>query len=294
MFYQNLRTSKVKRSNSNYGFLSAVAFVLSVLMIFPACSDDTTTYTPEPPPSALVDMVALPGGTFQMGDINGRGYSNEVPVHAVTLSPFRISRFEITQRVYLEITGSNPSHHSGSDRPAEMMTWYEAVEFCNLLSKKEGLDTCYSGEESGIACDFAANGYRLPTEAEWEYACRAGTTTEYFNGNSETNLSSVGWYAGNANTATHNVGGKEVNPFGLYDTHGNVVEWCWDRYDPVYYRTSPSVDPRGPDSGTDRVQRGGSYFQANIEGCRSAFRSNYLAPKYGGRDTGFRVVRTGS
>jgi formylglycine-generating enzyme len=178
------------------------------------------------------------------------------------------------------------------------VSWYEAVEFCNELSRQEGLDPCYSGSGASMLCDFTANGYRLPTEAEWEYACRAGTGTDFYTGNMTHPLSSpldpaldhAGWYGGNSGASTHPVGEKEPNAFGLYDMHGNVYEWCWDWYGSGYYASSPAEDPRGPASGSYRVLRGGSWF-GNARICRSANRHG-IFPANRSNDSGFRLVRT--
>jgi formylglycine-generating enzyme len=178
-----------------------------------------------------------------------------------------MARTEVTQEQYEAVMGSNPSNFKGPDLPVERVTWYEAVEYCNELSRQEGLDPCYSGSGASMLCDFTANGYRLPTEAEWEYACRAGTETDFHTGNMTHSGSSpldpaldrAGWYFGNSGSTTHPVGEKEPNAFGLYDMHGNVWEWCWDWYASDYYASSPAEDPRGPASGSDRVVRGGSW-----------------------------------
>ena len=241
-----------------------------------------------------------------MGDIQGSGYDIERPVHDVTLDGFEISKYEITQGQYKSIIGLNPSHFSGSDDlPVEYVSWNDAVKFCNALSDTAGLDRCY--DESTWECDFSKNGYRLPTEAEWEYACRAETTTEYSTGDSENDLARAGWFYANSgneslfgrkwnytevtnnNCRTHPVGEKEPNAWGLYDMHGNVWEWCNDWYDSGYYASPQTADPVGSSSGSSRVYRGGSWGYS-AWGCRSANRLRYLgAGPYDG--IGFRVVR---
>jgi len=245
-------------------------------------------------------MVLVPAGSFRMGNITDHPHGTEAekPVHEVTITrPFLMTRTQVTQAQYEAVTGLNPSHFKGPDLPVEQVNWYEAVEFCNQLSRREGLNPCYSDSGDEIVCDFQANGYRLPTEAEWEYACRAGTETDYSTGNMtcpesfpiDPALHRAGWYRGNADDSTHAVGHKVANAFGLYDMHGNVWEWCWDRYDGDYYTMSPAKDPRGPDSGSYRVLRGGSWLNV-AKHCRSAYRF--------GNDSGtrlftygFRVVR---
>ena len=247
------------------------------------------------------DMVFIPAGTFWMGNITDSSdeASKEKPVHKVTITrPFLISRTEVTQDQYETVMGYNPSRFTGDDYPVDRVSWYNAIEFCNRLSKLEGLDTCYSGSLDSIVCDFTANGYRLPTEAEWEYACRGGTWTDFHTGNMMNSecipldpaLDLAGWYCGNANNRPHAVALKEPNSFGLYDMHGNVWEWCWDWYKSDYYSSSPIEDPHGPLTGWVRILRGGSWnFYAWT--CRSAFRGT-LDPSRKVDDFGFRIVRT--
>ena len=236
-------------------------------------------------------FVSIPGGTFEMGDIQEGGYNNERPVHTVTLTGFEMSLYEITQGQYKSIIGSNPSHFNGSDDlPVESVCWNVAVWFCNHLSDKARLDRCY--DESTWECDFSKNGFRLPTEAEWEYACRAGTTTKYYTGNSESDLARAGWYRSNSGRKTHHVGQKEANNFGLYDMHGNVWELCNDWYGSEYYSSSPLSNPTGPTSDSYRslrIVRGGRWIN-HARGCRSAHRSK-IYPTDTGYFIGFRVVR---
>jgi formylglycine-generating enzyme required for sulfatase activity len=244
-------------------------------------------------------MVLIPAGSFRMGDLTGTGYDREKPVHKVTISrPFLMSRLEVTQELYESVMGSNPSHFKGAKLPVEKVSWNDAVEFCNALSRKEGLKPCYSGKGKDVVCDFSANGYRLPTEAEWEFAARAGTDTDFHNGKmkhaGKTPLDPVlgrsGWYEGNAGRKSHPVGGKEANAFGLHDMHGNVAEWCWDFYSAKYYNESPSKDPRGPVKGPRRILRGGGWY-SDAKGCRSAFRVGSM-PEFTDYYNGIRLVRT--
>jgi formylglycine-generating enzyme required for sulfatase activity len=166
-------------------------------------------------------------------------------------------------------------------RSVECVTWFDAVEFCNKLSGFEGLAPVYtitgrmpaSGypiTNVAVTADFTKNGYHLPIEAQWEYACRAGTTTAWFHGDMEPGLENCAWYDANSGDKTHEVGKKTANAFGLYDMHGNVWEWCWDRYGE--YPTGTETDPTGGAvSGANRVGRGGSWHNS-AEGMRSAFR----------------------
>ncbi|MFC1552339.1 SUMF1/EgtB/PvdO family nonheme iron enzyme [Candidatus Latescibacterota bacterium] len=233
-----------------------------------------------------ITMVTIPGGTFLMGSPDG--FANEQPVHDVTISTFEMSKYEITQGQYESIIGVNPSSFkSGDNYPVEMVSWYDAVIFCNMLSDSDGLERCY--DESSWECDFSKNGYRLATEAEWEYACRAETETKYYTGNSDSDVENAGWFSGNSSSKTHPVGQKTANAFGLYDMSGNVFDWCNDLHGSEYYSSSPSNNPTGPTSGTDRVARGGSWYYG-VGHCRSAYR-DWGSPSSKRNYIGFRVVR---
>ena len=238
-----------------------------------------------------LETVQINGGTFTMGD-EGSTYSNEKPAHQVTVNAFKMGMYEVTQEQFLAVTGKNPSYFTDSPaageqqgkRSVEMVTWLDAVNFCNALSEIEGLTKVYYVYGGTVTMDRSADGYRLPTEAEWEYACRAGTDTQYSFGDNEIVIDDYAWTYGNSDNKTHEVGLKNPNPWGLYDMHGNVLEWCWDWYNENYYQSSPGTDPEGPASGDYHVERGGSW---NGD-CRCAQRhrttwdSNY--------NIGFRIV----
>jgi len=223
-------------------------------------------------------MVEIPGGAFLMGspDNEADRRGNEGPQHQVTISSFYMGKYEVTQAQWRAIAllpkvkialNSDPSRFEGDDLPVEQVSWEEAVEFCERLSRETGKT------------------YRLPTEAEWEYACRAGTTGPYAG-----NLDSMAWYVGNSGSKTRAVGTKQANGFGLYDMQGNVWEWCMDWYSDNYYNRSPSTDPVGPSTGSVRVNRGGGWY-SSAQSCRSAFRSEN-APDARYINLGFRLVRT--
>jgi len=202
-----------------------------------------------------VEMVLVPAGEFEMGST--RGDADEAPVHKVSLRAFLMDRYEVTQEQFDKLELSQPSHFRAPTNPVEMMGWSQAIKFCNARARAEGLEPCYN-EESG-ECNFEAGGYRLPTEAEWEYACRAGTTQDCFFGNEPRSAGEYAWFEGNAAQKTHPVGQKKPNPWGLYDLYGNVAEWCNDPYDKEYYRTSPADNPRGPGERPRYVLRGGAW-----------------------------------
>jgi formylglycine-generating enzyme len=254
---------------------------------------------PQPPGSPPPNFVRVEGGTFQMGTPSG-GNDNERPVHTVTVKSFNISKYQVTQKEWYEIMRTTvrqqrdmadkswPMRGEGDNYPMYYVSWYEVVEYCNRRSIKEGLKPAYRGSGDNIICDWNANGYRLPTEAEWEFAARGGIneylTTEYSGSNS---VGAVAWYDGNSGNSTQPVGTKAANSLGIHDMSGNVWEWCWDWYGS--YASGSQTDPRGAVSGTYRVLRGGSWFNS-AAGVRSASRYSFT-PSGRGSDIGFRLVR---
>jgi formylglycine-generating enzyme required for sulfatase activity len=193
----------------------------------------------------------------------------------------------VTQQEYEKLMARNSSQFSrrnGGQHPVEVVNWQDAVDFCNKLSVQEGLKPYY---DSGTREVLDGNGYRLPTEAEWEYACRAGTTTRWSFGDDETDLPRYAWVDSNSEGRTHPVGELGANPFGLHDMHGNVWEWCRDWHDE--YAAAAADDPRGPADGKRRVLRGGAFiYLPRVTRC--AFRNHYV-PTYRFSDFGFRVAR---
>jgi formylglycine-generating enzyme required for sulfatase activity len=235
-------------------------------------------------------LKLIPVGEFQMGS---NEYDSEKPRHLVTISqPFYLGVYPVTQHEYMQTTKKNPSGFSGNHRrPVESVSWFDAVAFCNELSRKEGLKPFFTINAQSVEVpDWNGPGYRLPTEAEWEYACRARTTTRFSFGDDENLLSEHAWYYENSGSQTHPVGEKKPNPFGLFDMHGNVWEWCWDWFDASYYNKSSQVDPKGQKTGDARVLRGGSWYYVAFR-ARSAFRRG-LAPAGRIQDYGFRLART--
>jgi sulfatase modifying factor 1 len=236
-------------------------------------------------------FVPVPGGTFTMGSPTseqGR-YDNE-DQHEVTVSSFRMAKYDVTQGLYQSVMGSNPSYFTGdANRPVEQVSWYDAVEFCNKLSLRDRLQTVYTINGSEVTADWSANGYRLPTEAEWEYAARGGQrgASEYHVYAGSDDPDKVAWHTDNSGSKTHPVGQKAPNALGLYDMSGNVWQWCWDS--PVDYSSSSQNDPRGASSGANRAFRGGSwYFAAQYD--RVAVRGG-SPPDERFYALGFRIVR---
>jgi len=277
---------------------------------------------------SMIDMVSISAGTFTMGSPTSEAdrYSNETQ-HSVTLSSFKMGKYQVTQAQYQAVMGAGEDrtttgYGKGNNYPAYYVNWYDAIIFCNKLSILEGLNPVYSIDGStdpavwiasnggtipttsrnatwdAAVMDMGKNGYRLPTEAEWEYACRAGTTTPFNTGNNITTdqANYDGNYPYNGNVKgeyrgkTTPVGSFAPNAWGLYDMHGNVFEWCWDWYGSSYYSSSPAGNPTGPSTGSSRVVRGG--YWSNIgQYLRSAYRSsNY--PNNRDINRGFRLVRS--
>ncbi|HXI52672.1 MAG TPA: formylglycine-generating enzyme family protein [Candidatus Saccharimonadales bacterium] len=222
------------------------------------------------------------------------GDKNEVdaPPHEVVVSAFLMDKQLVTQALFEKVMGSNPSRWKAEQNPVEQVRWSDAVRFCNKRSELEGLQPCY--DLSAWKCNFEANGYRLPTEAEWEYACRAGTQTTYFFGDTPAKLGEYAWYEKNAGGHPRPVGQKQPNPWGLYDMAGNLWQWCNDFYQVDYYKSSPPNDPRGPGEGQNKVVRGGAW-RAPAAKCRPGYRYNespgYADVCFGYDIYGFRCVR---
>ncbi|MTB52769.1 SUMF1/EgtB/PvdO family nonheme iron enzyme [Lewinella sp. W8] len=274
------------------------------------------TTTRNPPPD---NMVFIPGGTFQMGDQFGDGDEDEKPLHSVTVSDFYLSKTELTNREYAEflsalgnreqggtqwyeigskdagITGSGNSYVPKAelvDHPVVEVSWYGAVAYCNWLSERHGLKPAYRVSGSTVTPDWTADGYRLPTEAEWEYAARsAGKREKWAGTSSEGELTQFANISGEADgyARTAPVGMLRANNLGLGDMSGNVWEWCWDWYGVDYYGKSPGRNPKGPKVGSLRVIRGGSWYR-NPQYCRVADRINN-GPSQRNNTAGFRLAR---
>jgi formylglycine-generating enzyme required for sulfatase activity len=286
-----------------------------------------TTVTP--PPSTNT-MVLIPAGSFSMGNAlsaSGDGNSDELPVHTVNVSAFYMDKYEVTKALWDEVAmwaaangyDINAASASGkaANHPVHYVTWYSMVKWSNARSQKEGLTPCYtvSGAvmKTGTAnpdCNFAAGGYRLPTEAEWEKAARGGLSGTRFPWGDTITHSQANYYsdasyaydvsptrgfhptyATGSSPYSSPVGSFAPNAYGLYDMAGNMFEWCWDLYSSSYYASSPSSDPRGASSGSDRVGRGGGWVNVAIY-ARTAFRDGGGPGYFGGVGLGFRCVRS--
>jgi len=241
------------------------------------------------PDSIRKNFVFVEGGEFEMG----HDYSyddDEKPAHQVKLDSFYIYKYEVTQKLYKKVTKENPSHFKGENRPVEEVSWYDAVKFCNKLSKMYGLTPVYKISGNSVSCRWDANGYRLPTEAEWEYAARGGQKSKGYKYSGSDSVSRVANYKDGLAYGTDSAGDdKQSNELGLYDMSGNVREWCWDRYDEEYYSYSKYYNPKGPSKGTNRVLRGGGcgdWYEGVDVWCRY-----YYEPDNTRDDSGFRIVR---
>ncbi|MHC6202252.1 formylglycine-generating enzyme family protein [Breznakiellaceae bacterium SP9] len=299
--------------NKNKSFILGMSAMLLTFGLVLAGCNKGSSGVPLTYPYGIV-MAAIPAGTFTMGSPSGEvSRRGDETQHSVTLSAFTMSKHEVTQAQWQAVMGSNPSFFTGDDkRPVEQVSWYETIEFCNRLSVLAGLNPAYTIDKTTpdpnntntntddplkwtVTRNPGANGYRLPTEAEWEYACRAETATPFNTGGNITtdqaNYDGTSPYNGNTagvfrNTSTA-VGTFAPNAWGLYDMHGNVWEWCWDWHG--VYPGGSQTDPMGAASGSSRVWRGGSWYDFAAY-LRSAFRSCYT-PTLRFNFLGFRVVR---
>jgi len=309
-------------------FFSPISTVFLVIFLF-SCSDDSDNNNPvDPDPTTNVKegmvLITAENASFEMGSNNGN--TDEQPVHTVSFTyNFWMDSTEVTQADYDQLMSStysgyytptwNSTYGAGDDYPVYSVYWDDAALYCNARSKRDGLDTVYSytsitgtpgslSQLVNIAADLSKNGYRLPTEAEWEYACRAGTSTDFYWGKDynpypstaadtteinnfavwETNSFQFG--TGNLNYGTHQVGAKEPNAYGLYDMSGNVYEWCHDWYDS--YAGETQTDPSGPENGTWHAVRGGSW--GNYPQYLRTANRTFSVPAYLYYFLGFRVV----
>ncbi|MFA6504746.1 MAG: SUMF1/EgtB/PvdO family nonheme iron enzyme [Treponemataceae bacterium] len=263
-------------------------FVIASLCSIDICAQDS------PLLRLRESMVLVEGGTFLRGSAE-QPYAATERVHQTTVSSFRVASTETTQGLWRTVMGTNPSAFKGDNRPVEKVSWLDAIRFCNALSVKEGLQEAYDIVGANVAWIREADGYRLPTEAEWEYAARGGRygasgaeplKKAPYSGGTEPNA--VAWYDGNSGKTTQNVAGKAANQLGLYDMSGNVWEWCWDWYG-AYPRDSV-VDPEGVSSEAgQKVLRGGAWF-APVNLLRATYRY-WNAPTFKVNSVGFRVAR---
>ncbi|MCS6935212.1 MAG: formylglycine-generating enzyme family protein [Chitinophagales bacterium] len=240
-------------------------------------------------------FVLVEGGTFKMGS-DEPVEPHESPAHEVTLKPFIIGKTEVTFEEYDKYLLATRQDTAGKSlwgrgkQPAITVSWLDAVAYCNWLSEREGLSKCYIIKGDKVTWVDTAKGYRLPTEAEWEFAARGGNKSKNTLYAGSKDLNEVAWYKGNSGERTHPVASKKPNELGLYDMNGNVWEWVWDVYDWNYYKYSPADNPRGPDEGPYRVMRGGAFYNDERYVRVSTRQNAYVVFKQ--NSVGFRVARS--
>lgn len=263
----------------------AIADILAVMALFlsvqTGIAGDNRQANAEPPKNRVfnlddeveMEFVLIAAGSFSMG--NSQGKDNEKPVHQVKITrPFYLGKYEVTQRQWETLMGRHRSTFKGPENPVENVSWKDCQIFLGKLNRKLRATRVR---------------FRLPTEAQWEYACRAGSPGVYCFGDAEENLGEYAWFNDNADCKTQPVGQKKPNAWGLYDMHGNVFEWCADWFGACYYAQSPPCDPTGPCSGTARVIRGGGW-SGLAPVCRAAYRPSLFTPTARNSIIGFRVA----
>jgi formylglycine-generating enzyme required for sulfatase activity len=243
------------------------------------------------------ESLPVKSGSFSMGSPTGEAErKGEETPHQIRVGDFLIGKYEVSQEEYSSLMGANPSRFRNPKRPVEQVSWFDAVEYCNRRSAREGLQPAYSINGREVRWNRNADGYRLPTEAEWEYACRAGTTGPFSTGanittdqaNYNGNFSYNGARRGRDRTETTQSGSFAPNPWGIYDMHGNVWDWCWDWK--AAYPAENAANPAGPASGSYKTARGGSW-RVGAQSLRSALRGSN-PPEDRGDGLGFRLVRS--
>ncbi|NUM72320.1 MAG: SUMF1/EgtB/PvdO family nonheme iron enzyme [Ignavibacteriaceae bacterium] len=288
-----------------------ILFIYPGLLVSPGTGDTTTADSDniQPPvnqPESNKDFVLVEGGNFVLGCMGTSGqdcFETEKPAHNVTLNSFWIGKTEVTQKEWMNVMGSNPSEIQGDvNLPVERVSWYDAIEYCNQLSLREGLTPAYSIRKDitdinnksiydklkwVVNFDQTANGYRLPTEAEWEYAAKGGKFKDDFIYSGSNNPDEVAWYDVNSGSTTHPAAQKNPNRLGVYDMSGNVWEWCWDWYGK--YNAATEDNPGGAGSGNYKVIRGGNWGRSSSS-LRVTNRG-YRGPNGHNVNIGFRVVK---
>jgi len=300
-------TSDVQAATANRQTPYRYSSLTTDFQFAPAGRPSVQARQPPPPaaPPAVEDtgdgLISVRGGTYRMGDSTGAGTPDARPAHEVSVSSFCIGTNEVTWEeydAYCEDVGQNKASDHGwgrGTRPAVSIGIVDIAKYCNWRSQREGRTPCYEVGSSFFGPPVtwknrSANGYRLPTEAEWEYAARGGAYSRGRRFSGSDNADKVAWHSGNAGGMTHEVGTKAPNELGLHDMSGNVWEWCWDLYEAGYYRSSPAVDPAGPDRGDRHTIRGGGWNSGTGEVQVSHRSSN--GPLWF-NNYGFRIVRGG-
>ncbi len=235
-----------------------------------------------------LDMVMVQADTVILGSLAPGGEADEYPALRVYVPSFYISRFEVSQEEWMMVSAQNPSTEKGDKLPVHNVNFYDIVDWCNEKSLMDGYRPCYEYFDNDLSCDFTADGYRLPTEAEWEYAARGGSAKDTYLYSGSDDIDQVSWHSGNSSARVRATGSKLENSLGIFDMSGNVAEWVWNWYGPYSYQIKNLFE--GPSSGTDRVVRGGSWFEPQYQHRIS--NRNYQKPFVQKPYIGFRVVRT--
>lgn len=304
---KSIPLAEAKSKTGLYALLGAIFLVVAGIAIFLVGRDRVTNDIPvetaaveetaNPAPASKTGpnnsgMVIVKGGTFLMGN-NYTEFADQSPAHQVTVSSFMLSNHEVTQAEWSSVMGYLPSVKTKGDTlPIAHVRWEESISYCNARSKQEGLTSCYSGSGADVLFDRSANGYRLPTEAEWEFAACGGLKSGEFIYAGSNDIQAVAWYGEPSGTgAFHAVRSKQPNELGLYDMSGNVFEWCFDFYNPEFYSVSDSRNPVDTHYSKDRVLRGGCWVD-NPGTCTATKRSKLPQNGVSGNYIGFRIARS--
>lgn len=297
---ETIETRKLKKTFKVLIWMSAIVLLFIIIKYvafgnrpkFTSVADSTQVEIPEGPlnKNLPIAMMLVPADTLVMGNIAPEADDDEFPLLTISIPAFYIGQKEISQAEWMMVFPNNPSHSKDPALPVENVSFYDIIEFCNQKSVLDGFEPCYDYYDNEVVCNFSSNGYRLPTEAEWEFAAKSGKRYDFFVYSGSADPDEVGWYNGNSEAQSHPGGQKKPNQLGIYDLSGNLFEWVWNWYAPYSARNWNLIT--GPDKGTDKVIRGGSWYHSVSE--MRVTNRNYAKPYTKNAYLGFRVVRTKS